>query len=199
MLSAIRSAVAFAGPRRVRLNFGNLYVVSNAFYWQAFSTTSSRSADLAKLILVGHLGKDPEIRMTKNDKEYVLYVLPSRVGTPAHVVAHLVVVILSLPLTSLLRLLTLMAVRIFLHKHFSVLTLIKVATTLQLLGTTFSRSTKAPTTTSATSRKEPMSTSRPTSNYASRNRLRNLVPLKASVKYSFVTVSIVYSAPVVSL
>ncbi|KZP05875.1 nucleic acid-binding protein, partial [Athelia psychrophila] len=39
----------------------------------AFSTSSARSADVAKLILVGRLGKNPELRTTKNDKEYVSY------------------------------------------------------------------------------------------------------------------------------
>jgi len=40
---------------------------------RGFATTSSRSADLAKLILIGRLGKDPELRHTKNNKEYVQY------------------------------------------------------------------------------------------------------------------------------
>ncbi|KAI0952557.1 hypothetical protein AcV7_008316 [Taiwanofungus camphoratus] len=40
---------------------------------RAFSTSASRSADLAKLILIGRLGKDPELRFTKNNKEYVQY------------------------------------------------------------------------------------------------------------------------------
>ncbi|KAI0773968.1 hypothetical protein C8Q74DRAFT_1267625 [Fomes fomentarius] len=40
---------------------------------RAFSTTSSRSADMAKLLLIGRLGKDPEVRYTKNNKEYVSY------------------------------------------------------------------------------------------------------------------------------
>ncbi|KZT72701.1 nucleic acid-binding protein [Daedalea quercina L-15889] len=40
---------------------------------QTFSTTPSRSADLAKLILVGRLGKVPELRYTRNNKEYVQY------------------------------------------------------------------------------------------------------------------------------
>jgi single-stranded DNA-binding protein len=38
---------------------------------QAFSMSSSRSSDVAKLILVGRLGKDPEVRITKNEKEYI--------------------------------------------------------------------------------------------------------------------------------
>ncbi|CCM03374.1 uncharacterized protein FIBRA_05504 [Fibroporia radiculosa] len=40
---------------------------------RAFSTTPSRNADLAKLILIGRLGKDPELRFTKSQKEYVQY------------------------------------------------------------------------------------------------------------------------------
>ncbi|EGO01588.1 hypothetical protein SERLA73DRAFT_49973, partial [Serpula lacrymans var. lacrymans S7.3] len=39
----------------------------------AFSTTPSRSYDLSKLTLVGRLGKDPELRTTKTEKEYVAY------------------------------------------------------------------------------------------------------------------------------
>jgi hypothetical protein len=41
---------------------------------QPFSTTPFRSSDVSKLILVGRLGKDPELRITKSDKEYVSYV-----------------------------------------------------------------------------------------------------------------------------
>ncbi|KAJ7507448.1 hypothetical protein B0H11DRAFT_1705819, partial [Mycena galericulata] len=39
---------------------------------QAFST-STRRHDLAKLTLIGNLGRDPEVKMTKNEKEYVSY------------------------------------------------------------------------------------------------------------------------------
>ncbi|KAK7695565.1 hypothetical protein QCA50_000201 [Cerrena zonata] len=33
----------------------------------------ARASDLAKLTLIGRLGKDPEVRRTKSDKEYVSY------------------------------------------------------------------------------------------------------------------------------
>ena len=46
-----------------------------AEFLQAFSTSASRAADLAKLTLIGRLGKDPEVKTTKTDKEYVTYVL----------------------------------------------------------------------------------------------------------------------------
>ncbi|KAF7331873.1 Single-stranded DNA-binding protein [Mycena kentingensis (nom. inval.)] len=39
---------------------------------RAFSS-SARTNDLAKLTLIGHLGKAPELKTTKNDKEYVSY------------------------------------------------------------------------------------------------------------------------------
>ncbi|KAJ7774205.1 single-strand binding protein family-domain-containing protein [Mycena maculata] len=39
---------------------------------RAFST-STRRHDLAKLTLIGNLGRDPELKTTKNDKEYVSY------------------------------------------------------------------------------------------------------------------------------
>ncbi|KAF8211451.1 hypothetical protein K438DRAFT_1427741, partial [Mycena galopus ATCC 62051] len=54
MLSAIRTASASRATIR------------------AFSTTR-RHADLAKLTLIGNLGKDPELKMTKNNKEFVSY------------------------------------------------------------------------------------------------------------------------------
>ncbi|KAJ7095086.1 single-strand binding protein family-domain-containing protein [Mycena belliarum] len=39
---------------------------------RAFSTTT-RKQDLAKLTLIGNLGRDPELKTTKNEKEYVSY------------------------------------------------------------------------------------------------------------------------------
>lgn len=47
--------------------------VSAGISARAFSTTARRSHDLAKLTLIGRLGKTPEVRTTKTDKEYVTY------------------------------------------------------------------------------------------------------------------------------
>ncbi|KAG5340468.1 hypothetical protein C0989_001484 [Termitomyces sp. Mn162] len=45
---------------------------------RAFSTTSSRAADLAKLTLIGYLARDPETRHTKNEREYVVYTVATK-------------------------------------------------------------------------------------------------------------------------
>ena len=42
---------------------------------QAFSSSRPSASDLAKLILIGRLGKTPETRTTRTDKEYVTWVL----------------------------------------------------------------------------------------------------------------------------
>ncbi|KAG6877849.1 hypothetical protein C0993_003222 [Termitomyces sp. T159_Od127] len=55
--------------------FGAIRAAASRSSVRAFSTTSSRASDLAKLTLIGHLVKDPETRYTKNEKEYVLYVV----------------------------------------------------------------------------------------------------------------------------
>ncbi|KIY45913.1 nucleic acid-binding protein [Fistulina hepatica ATCC 64428] len=41
--------------------------------YRAFSTSAARHSDLSKLVLIGRLGKDPEIKTTKNDREYITY------------------------------------------------------------------------------------------------------------------------------
>ena len=56
----------------------NYICALKAEHLQAFSTSASCAADLAKLTLIGRLGKDPEVKTTKTDKEYVTYVLKSR-------------------------------------------------------------------------------------------------------------------------
>ncbi|KAI0650145.1 hypothetical protein C8Q79DRAFT_1083258 [Trametes meyenii] len=48
---------------------------------RAFSTTPSRSTDMAKLVLIGRLGKDPEVRYTKSNKEYVSYTVATSNNT----------------------------------------------------------------------------------------------------------------------
>jgi len=50
-----------------------MFSLARRRFTRAFSTTSSRSSDVSKLILVGRLGKDPEVRITKSEKEYVSY------------------------------------------------------------------------------------------------------------------------------
>lgn len=65
-----RFASTFGLQRRVSPRF-EYELFSPIRRRQAFSSTPARSYDLAKLILVGRLGKDPELRTTKNDKEYV--------------------------------------------------------------------------------------------------------------------------------
>ncbi|KAG6831883.1 hypothetical protein H0H92_007000 [Tricholoma furcatifolium] len=53
--------------------FGAIRAAASRSSIRAFSTTTSRAADLAKLTLIGTLTRDPESRMTKNDREYVVY------------------------------------------------------------------------------------------------------------------------------
>ncbi|TRM68451.1 hypothetical protein BD626DRAFT_481771 [Schizophyllum amplum] len=57
MFAALKSAASSRAPAR------------------AFSTSASRAADVAKLTLVGRLGREPELKTTKTDKEYVTYVI----------------------------------------------------------------------------------------------------------------------------
>ncbi|PPR02486.1 hypothetical protein CVT24_002035 [Panaeolus cyanescens] len=61
MLTSLRSAI-FSSPSSVR----------------CFSSSSRRAADVAKLILVGRLTKDPETRLTRNEKEFVAYTVATR-------------------------------------------------------------------------------------------------------------------------
>jgi len=42
---------------------------------RVFSSSSVACQDVAKLTLIGRLGKDPETRTTRNNKEYVSYVI----------------------------------------------------------------------------------------------------------------------------
>lgn len=70
MFSAIRSSRAAA---RVRL-FENHCIVHSVILFQAFSTSAAR-ADVAKLTLIGRLGRDPEVKETKNNNQYVTCVL----------------------------------------------------------------------------------------------------------------------------
>lgn len=42
---------------------------------QAFSTSRPAARDLAKLTLIGRLGAQPEMRQTKNGKNFLVYVV----------------------------------------------------------------------------------------------------------------------------
>jgi len=42
---------------------------------RTFSSSRSAQLDVARLTLVGRLGRDPEVKVTKTDKEYVSYVV----------------------------------------------------------------------------------------------------------------------------
>lgn len=74
MFNAIRVAASRA-PARV----GSSCLASPSppkhSHYQSFSTSASRAADLSKLVLIGRLSRDPEARVTRNDKEYVTYAL----------------------------------------------------------------------------------------------------------------------------
>ena len=46
--------------------------------------TPSRGRDMARLTLIGNLAKDPETRLTKNDKEYMMCVTVLLLDTHRH-------------------------------------------------------------------------------------------------------------------
>ncbi|KAF8738176.1 hypothetical protein AX14_011593 [Amanita brunnescens Koide BX004] len=43
-----------------------------------FATSAPRSSDLSRLTLIGTLIREPETRLTKNDKEYVVYTIATQ-------------------------------------------------------------------------------------------------------------------------
>ncbi|KIK65604.1 hypothetical protein GYMLUDRAFT_39083 [Collybiopsis luxurians FD-317 M1] len=61
-----------------------LAAIRSAVSVRAFSTSAAR-ADVAKLTLIGRLGRDPELRQTKNDNEYVTYTVATRSFVPGPV------------------------------------------------------------------------------------------------------------------
>ncbi|KAH9482960.1 Single-stranded DNA-binding protein rim1, mitochondrial [Psilocybe cubensis] len=54
---------------------------ARSFTARSFSS-SSRASDLSKLTLIGNLARDPEARLTKNDKEYITYTVAVRNSGP---------------------------------------------------------------------------------------------------------------------
>lgn len=58
--------------------FSVLRATSRAFPARSFSTSSARKADLSRLVLVGHLVRDPDLRITKTEKEYVVYTVATQ-------------------------------------------------------------------------------------------------------------------------
>lgn len=49
---------------------------------RAFSSSRPTASDLAKLILIGRMGKNPETRTTKTDKEFVTYTVATNSYPP---------------------------------------------------------------------------------------------------------------------
>ncbi|KAF4574680.1 hypothetical protein EYR40_005577 [Pleurotus pulmonarius] len=45
---------------------------------RTFATSRPHASDVSKLILIGHLGRDPEVRLTKTDKEFVVYTVATQ-------------------------------------------------------------------------------------------------------------------------
>ncbi|KAF9263667.1 nucleic acid-binding protein [Marasmius fiardii PR-910] len=56
-------------------------IASHRVVARAFSTTS-RASDLAKLTLIGRLGKEPEVKITKNDVEFITYAVATNSYPP---------------------------------------------------------------------------------------------------------------------
>jgi len=50
----------------------------HAFSIRAFSTSVPRAADVSKLTLIGTLVRDPDIRHTKNEREFVTYTVATQ-------------------------------------------------------------------------------------------------------------------------
>jgi single-stranded DNA-binding protein len=80
MFSLVRSSVPRASTRvsilsshfrRALTDFSVRLFVNSMRRVQAFSTSVPRKVDVSKVILVGRLGREPEVKTTKSDKEYV--------------------------------------------------------------------------------------------------------------------------------
>jgi len=57
---------------------GSIRTAASRSSVRAFSTSTPRTADLAKLMLIGRLIRDPEVRQTRTEKEYVTYTVATQ-------------------------------------------------------------------------------------------------------------------------
>ncbi|KAF5388319.1 hypothetical protein D9615_000110 [Tricholomella constricta] len=58
--------------------FGAIRAAASRSSVRTFSTSTPRAADLSKLVLIGHLTRDPESRQTRNDREFVTYTVATQ-------------------------------------------------------------------------------------------------------------------------
>lgn len=76
MFNLVRKS--FTLSSRVNPYFALALLLSDYSISKGFSTSSRSAYDVAKLTLVGRLAREPELRVTKRDKEYVASVKHGR-------------------------------------------------------------------------------------------------------------------------